>query len=146
MEVMLQCVTNIMLQDYPSTCKLRMISLKRLPLTFWFELENVLFWIKCARDPPDNLTYTTMFHLFLHHSLRSSSHRKLKQKYCHTSHYEHFYFSRIVRLWNTFLDFDISLSITSIKPILCTYLWNHFITQFDPEDSGKYHFVCPCNV
>ena len=82
---------------------------------------------------------------FITSSTRSSSHHKLKQNLCCTSHYRHFYFNCIVKLWNAFSKFDISLFITCTKSLLSRHLRNHFITHFNPEDSCTFHFVCPYN-
>ena len=34
--------------------KLRLIEINLLPLMFWYELQDILFAVKCLLDPPDN--------------------------------------------------------------------------------------------
>ena len=136
--------TKYILQDYSSNYKQRLVSLKLLPLMYWYELQDMMFIIKCIKTPPDNFDIHKYIS-FVTSSTRSASHHKLKQNLCRTSRYRHFYFNRIVKLWNAFPDFDTSLSMTSIKSFLITHLWNHFITHFNPEISCTFHFVCPCS-
>ena len=47
--------TKYILQDYTSDYKTRLLSLELLPLMLWFELQDVLFLVKCIKEPMDNV-------------------------------------------------------------------------------------------
>ena len=113
--------TKYILQDYSSNYKQRLMSLKLLPLMYWYELQDMLFMIKCIKTPSNNFDIFNYIS-FVSSSTRSASHHKLKHNFCRTSRYRHFYFNRIVKLWNAFPEFDISLSMTAIKSLLTTHL------------------------
>ena len=134
--------TKYIPQDYSSNYKQRLMSLKLLPLMYWYELQDMLLIIKCIKTPTDNFDIYKYVSIGTK-STRSASHHKLKQNLCRTSCYSHFYFNRIVKLWNAFPEFDISLSIAAIKSFLATHLWNHFITHFNSEILCTYHFCLP---
>ena len=47
------------------------------------------------------------------------------------SNHRHFYFNRIVRLWNSLPHIDLGLSINSIKATVYKHLWIHVTTHFN---------------
>ncbi len=47
----------------------------------------------------------------------------------------HFYFHRIVRLWNSLPQLDLSLSLETLKKKLYDHFWAHFITNFDSSNN-----------
>ena len=81
--------TKYILQDYSSNYKQRLVSLKLLPLMYWYELQDMLFIIKCIKTPLDNFDIHKYIS-FVTSSTRSASHHKLKQNLCRTSRYRHF--------------------------------------------------------
>ena len=121
----------------------RLIELHLLPLMYYLDLQDVLFLLKCIKHPPDNLdifSYIT----FCKSNTRSSSSGKLKYIYKRLSITRHFYFSRVVRIWNQLPFLDLSLSFNVLKSTITNYLWEHFITNFNSSDICTFHFVCPC--
>ena len=53
-------VTKYILQDYRSDYKTRLTSLNLLPLMYWFELQDLLFLVKCLKDSNDSAFMTTL--------------------------------------------------------------------------------------
>lgn len=58
--------TRYILQDNRLDYKTRLIKLDILPLAMWLEMQDVLFLVKCLKDPPDNfniciLQYQSIF-------------------------------------------------------------------------------------
>ena len=47
--------TKLILNDYTSDYKSRLESLHILPLTRWFELQDIMFLVKCLQDPSDTM-------------------------------------------------------------------------------------------
>ena len=84
---------------------------------YFYEVRDILFFVKCLQDPEYNLN----IHLFVSFSKSSRFLRtnKLSHKLCHTTAYCHFYFNRLVSLWNTLPagTIDLSLSYISINKI-----------------------------
>ena len=62
-----------------------------------------------------------------------------------TSLHRHFYFTRIVRLWNYVPVIDISLPPEIIKNQLVKYLWYNFSANFNSEFPCTFHLLCPCH-
>ena len=78
-------------------------------------------------------------------STRSSTTHKLVHNYTRTSTHRHFYFNRIIRLWNNLPPIDLSKSVQCIKSHLYSHLWNNFLCNFDPNDTCSFHYLCPCS-
>ena len=137
-------VTKFILNNYNLDYKSRLIQCKILPLMYFFELTDILFFVKSIKFPSpafNILNYVT----FNTSSTRSGSFNKLIHNFASTSYARQFYFNRISRLWNSLPFIDLSLPFNVIKSNLYGYLWNHFIHDFDPDDVHHYHYVCPCN-
>ena len=136
--------TKYILSDSHSDYKSRLISLQLLPLMYWFDLQDVLFLVKCLKDESDNMdihNYIT----FVSSSTRSSTCNKLKHNLSRTSTTRHFYFNRVVLLWNALPSIDLSLSIPTIKKQVILHLWNHFTRNYNLDNPCSLNFICPCN-
>ena len=126
--------------DYKS----RLIKLDLLPLMNWLELQDVIFAVRCLQKPADNFDITE-FISFSTSNTRLSSNHKLVHKGHHRSNTtRHFYFKRLVRLWNALPFIDLSHSISTIKNQLYKHFWNSFLERFDQSSICTYHIVCPC--
>ena len=126
--------------DYKS----RLANLAILPLMYFYELQDLLFLMKCLLDPDDGMNIRSF--VSFSSSSRSSRSGKLSYNLCHTSIYRHFYFNRIVRLWNAIPKgiIDLSLPYIVIKKSLITFFWEHFTSHFHSDNPCSYHIVCPC--
>ena len=136
--------TKFILQDYRSNYKARLTSLLLLPVSMWFELQDILFLVKCLKHPPDNFNILDYIS-FTTTTTRSSSRNNLAVKYRRTNAGRHFYFNRIVRLWNSLPQINLDSSLPSIKNHLTNFLWNHFQSNFTQDNYCTYHFRCPCS-
>ena len=96
-----RCATKFILQDYSSDYKTRLLSLNLVPLMQWYELQDMIFLVKCLKNPMDNLIIHDHVE-FVTSTTHASSNGKLRHKFCRLSTTGHFYFNRIVRLWNLF--------------------------------------------
>ncbi len=132
-------ILNVTLMDY----KQRLIQLNLLPLMYWYELQDVLFLVKSLKDPPDNFDITN-FITFSTLSTRSGSTNKLCYKYTRTSATRHFYFNRLVKLWNVLPQIDLTRSFPAIKHYLLDIFWQKFLISFNSQSVCSYHLVCPC--
>ena len=93
-------VTKFILNDYNLDYKSRLFQCKILPLMYFFELKDILFFVKSVKSP------SSAFNIFNYVTFNTSSTRsgyfsKLLHNFATTSYTRHFYFNRIVRLWNS---------------------------------------------
>ena len=127
------------------TYRERLLTLHLFPLMYWLEIQDVLFLVKSLKEPADNTTildYVT----FPSMNTRSTSSGKVVHKYTRYSQSHHFYFNRIIRLWNSLPTIDLNYSLfTAIKRQIISRLWLHFQTTFDRDNVCTYHFLSPCN-
>ena len=123
-------------QDYYSYVNL-------LPLMYIYELNDLMFLIKSLNTPTENFDIKDFISLNTSNT-RSGSHLKLCHPRAQSTNHHHFYFNRIVRLWNHMPVIDISLPSHVIKQNLTKYLWNHFTANFNSDQSCTYHYLCLC--
>ena len=146
--ICLKCVqrraTKFVLNDYSSDYKARLISLRLLSLMYWFKLHDIIFLVKCMKDPAGNFDVTS-YVSFVSWCTRASSAAKLKHNFDHFCTTWHFYFNRVIHLWNAVLLIDISQSDPLIKCQIIGFLWDHFIIHFDPDSPCSFHFICSCS-
>ena len=135
--------TSFILLGSSLSYKDRLVCLDLLPLSYWLELLDILFLVKCIQSPPSNLNIFEYIS-FADNSTRAASRRKLACNYHRTSTGRHFYFSRIVRLWNTLPEIDLDISYARIKAWLERLFWDKFINTFDENNHCSYNFCCPC--
>ena len=92
--------TKFILNDYHLDYRSRLLQYRILPLMYFLELNDILFLVKSLKSttPAFNIyNYVT----FNTSTTRSRSFNKLIHDFTPTSHAHHFYFNRIVRLWNS---------------------------------------------
>ncbi len=76
--------TKYILNNYNISYKLRLIHLNILPLMYYLQLLDLLFLVKCLKNPSDS--FNVFNHVTFHSgSTRSSSNRKLEIKFQRTS-------------------------------------------------------------
>ena len=124
---------------------------------YWFELLNIMFLVKCIKQPDESFNIFYLVSFSASNNRCGSSSNKLQFGFHRTSNNRHFYFNRIVRLWNSLPhnnnyyeegsskgdSIDLGLSIDSIKTTVYKHLWIHFTTHFNVEIVCSYHSVCP---
>ena len=142
----LECIqrraTKYILNDFHSDYKHRLLSLRLLPLMMQLELFDILFFIRCLKDP-DNFSIFSYVR-FSEGSTRSSTHFKLKHSISKSNTTGHFYFNRLPLLWNSLPPINLDLSISTIKNNLLQVFWNHFSSHFNSSTPCSFHYLCPC--
>ena len=136
--------TKFILQESKLGYKERLINLDFLPLTMWLELQDILFLIKHMKSPSDNFNIFEYVR-FNESASRSSTKKHLVHNYTRTNKARHFYYNRVVRLWNKLPEINLESSVAYTKVYLTKILWNHFLHSFDPDNTCSYHFCCPCS-
>ena len=137
--------TKYVLSDYSNDYKLRLQSLHMLPLMYWLELQDIMFLVKCLQDPHDCMNIRSHVS-FSPSGTRAGSGNKLKYEYRRTSNGRHFYFNRVVRLWNKLPSscIDLTKSFATVRHTVRAFLWTHFENHFDLKNTCTFHLVCPC--
>ena len=109
-----------------------------------YELNDLMFLIKSLNTPTDNFDIRNHI-FFTTNSTRSGSHFKLCHSRSVTITQHHFYFNRIVRLWNYLPVIDLSSPHYVIKQKLTKHLWDHFTVNFNSDQHCSFHLLCPCH-
>lgn len=117
--------TKYILGNYSSSYKERLQSLDMLPLMYWLELNDIVYFISAIKYPSDNVSIL-QYVSFSNLSTQSSVQHKLKHNFCRTTTSHHFYFNRHVRLWNKLPAINITRSVPLIKREIINHLRNHF--------------------
>ena len=136
--------TKYVLNDYTNDYKSRLMNLNILPLMYTYEIANILFLIKSIRNPTNSFNINNYITFYTGSSRLAKAH-KLQHSYSANNISRHSYFNRISRLWNALPVINLNLSIDIIKKRLRSFLFSHFITNFDPANSCTLHFLCPCS-
>ena len=116
--------TKYILNDFTSDYKDRLISLKLLPLMMFYELLDIMFFVKSLKTPNDCFDISNYLQ-FKTHNTRSSNIRLVHTRSSNNSS-THFYFNRLPRLWNALPPINLDLPIYLIKSQLKSFLWNRF--------------------
>jgi len=109
-----------------------------------YELTEIMFLIKSLNMPIGNFDIRKYI-FFNDNTTRSESYLKVRHPMTSSANHHHFYFNRIVRLWNQLPVIDLSLSPHIIKQRLTKHLSNHFTVNFNSDQSCTFHYLCPCH-
>ena len=94
--------TRFILRNSNLCCKARLIKLKLLPLSYWLEYLELVFFFKCLHGLVDFTREFSYYFSFLKgNTRRASSGLHLKLNACRTSSFRDFYFNRITLMWNS---------------------------------------------
>ena len=132
--------TKYILNDYNSSYKSCLLHLNLLPLMYIFELNDLTFFIKSYKSASSHFNINDYIN-FRISITRSSTFHKMIHK-CSSSTLSHyFYFCRLPRLWNFLPPIDLTLPITKIVVFLKTFLWSHFVDNFDSDNVCNFFII-----
>ena len=121
--------SKYILGDYSSDYKTRLIKLNLLPLMYIYELLDILFFIKSLKSP--NNSFNILHYIsFIKTSTRSGGKKLIHITSSNLTH-ANSYFCRISRLWNALPVINLASSPTTLKNKLISFLWDHFLSNFD---------------
>ena len=131
--------TKYLLNDYTSSYKTRLVKLRILPLMYLFELQDILFAIKSIKV--QSKQFNSHDHInFSSANTRSGTSSKLIIPHHLNNVSRHSYFHRLPTLWNAMPILNLDLTFPLLKSKLKTFLWDHFITNF--EDNNNCDRIC----
>ena len=96
-------VTKYILQDRNQDYKSRLIALQLLPLMYWFELLDIMFLVKCIKQPDESFNIFDLVSFSTSNTRCGSSGNKLQFGIHRTSNHRHFYFNRMCAFGTPFL-------------------------------------------
>ncbi len=137
--------TKYILWDYSSSYKQRLTTLGMLPLMYWLELRDIMsLLVKHLKQPQDNFNIRDHVR-FVTSATRLGSNLKLSHNFTRLNKTRHYYFNRVVRLWNAMPSLDLEMPYRRIKRLLFNFFWDYFNTNFDPVNLCTYHVIFPCS-
>ena len=57
----------------------------------------------------------------------------------------HSYFHHLPSLWDAIPILDLNVPVCLLKSKLKSYLWEHFLTNFDENNNCTLHYLCTCS-
>ena len=123
--------------------KERLEALHLLPLMMWFELNDIMFFIKQLKNPSTN--FNILEFVSFSNSATRSSNVKMNHIRSKSNRSRHFLLQSLPRLWNALPELDLSLSPLTLKSKLKDLFWSSFISNFIQDKPCTYHYLCPCN-
>ena len=138
-----QRATYFILNDYNSNYKSRLLKLNLLPLMYLLDYYDIMFFITSLKHPSPHFNILDYLK-FSNSNTRFSTSNKLYHVFSPNNTLQNFYFTRLPRIWNSLPSINLNLSVASIKHLIKTAMWNHFIVNFNSDDPCTFHFRCPC--
>ena len=118
--------------------------LNLLPLMYLLEIADIMFAISSTKNPSHH--FNINHHVsFSNSGIRSSSTFKLQHSLSNNNKSRHSFYSCLPRLWNSLPPTDPTQSSRQIKHLLISHLTDYFNSNFSPENSCSFHYLCPCN-
>ena len=123
----------------------RLIKLNLLPLNYWLEYLDLVFFYKSLKGDVIFARHFDEYFFFLRgRTRRAISELYLKTNRTRTSHFRDFFFNRITILWNSIPD-DIKLatSLDSFKRKLKSFFFWRLYYVFGGDNFRSYKIICP---
>ena len=121
----------------------RLIQLNLLPLNYWLEYLDLIFFFKCKHelihlDLNNYVSYCTS------NTRRGTTALHLNVQYSRTSLFRDSFFNRIVNLWNAIPEnIKTETSVNSFKKSLKTFYFSRLYQVFDGDNICSYKLICP---
>ena len=131
---------------FSSDNKSRLLRLNLLPLIimYIYELNDILFFIKSCKLPSPHFNihhYIT----FANSSTRFSEHSKLLHTKSFSNNSRHFYFCRLLRLWDVLPHINVNLALYLSSRKIYTNFSGSILLTIDSCCVCSFHFCCPCS-
>ncbi len=116
-----------------------------LPLMMIYERVDICFFVRSIKTP-NNSFNNLSFVEFNSGFIRLATRQKLKHSFAPKSNsHRHYYFLRLVRLWNALPAINLNQSYKSITRDVKETLIDHFIDKFETSNPCSFYYCCPCN-
>ena len=132
--------------SYHFDYKSRLKATNLLPMSLWLEAQDVMLLIKLMLDPPSGFRLEEYI-TYMSSSTRASSLNKIKSSRLLTPRLNitrHFFFNRVIRIWNSLPYIDIQLPYSSIKRHILSIFWKYFLQSYSIDNPCSWCIACPC--
>ena len=132
--------------SYHLNYKSRLKATNLLPMSLWPEAQDVMLLIKLMLDPPSGFRLEEYI-TYMSSSTRASSLNKIKSSRLLTPRLNitrHFFFNRVIRIWNSLPYIDIQLPYSSIKRHILSIFWKYFLQSYSIDNPCSRCIACPC--
>ena len=136
--------SKFILQDYELPYPERLKKLNLLPISYWMELKDLVFFFKCKHGLFDlDISSFVTFSSNSSSHTRSSSDNLLHVNHCRTSLFRNSFFNRIVYLWNNLSPtIRNSSSVSSFKNRLSVHYSSLLHSSFDVNRMRTWKTFC----
>ena len=123
----------------------RLIKLKLLPLNYWLEYLDLVFFFKYLHGHVDlTRSFNYYFSFVTSQTRQACSRLNLKINNNRTSTFRDYYFNRITILWNNVPnDVRLAESIDSFKRKLKLFYFKRLLNVFDGDNFRTFKIICP---
>ena len=123
----------------------RLIKLKLLPLNYWLEYLDLVFFFKYLHGHVDlTRSFNYYFSFVTSQTRQACSGLNLKINNNRISTFRDYYFNRIVNLWNNIPnDVRQAQSIDSFKRKLKSFYFERLLNVFDGDNFRTFKIICP---
>ena len=136
--------TRFILRNSNLCYKAHLIKLKLLPLSYWLEYLDLVFYFKCLHGLIDFTHEFSYFSFLKGNTQCASSGLHLKLNAFRTSSFWDFYFNRISLMWKSFpKNIKDSDTISSFKSKLKSFYFTRLLNAFDGENFHSFKLICP---
>ena len=120
------------------------IKLQLLPLSYWLEYLELVFFFKCLHGLIDFTHEFSYYFSFLKGNTQcASSGLHLKLNACRTSSFRDFYFNRISLMWKSFpKNIKDSDTISSFKSKLKLFYFTRLLNAFYGDNFRSFKLIC----
>ena len=148
--VMLERIQHVLpikfiLNDYTSSNKSCLQKLNILSLMHQFDYYDILFFVKHIKHPMATDSFNILNYVSFSHGSTKSFHNELQQKYSSSNSLSNLYFCHLPKIWNSLPPIDLNQPFTTIILCITKTLQDHFIANFDSDNSCIFHYVCLCS-
>ena len=136
--------TKFILKDYDSPYILRLKKLKLLPISYWLEIKDLIFFFKCKQGLYDlDISCYVTFSSLRSSRSRSGQQNLLQPNSCRTTLFRNSFFNRIVFMWNSLpLSIRNCTSLPSFKNQIYSHYFSKLDTTFDTDRMRTWKTYC----
>ena len=136
--------TKFILQNYELSYLERLRKLNLLPISYWLEIKDLIFFFKCKQGLYDlDISSFVTFSSNRSSRTRSSKDNLLQVNPCKTSLFRNSFFNRIVFLWNNLSPIiRNSSSVSSFKFQLHSHYFSQLDSSFDVNRMRTWKTYC----
>ena len=123
----------------------RLIKLRLLPLNYWLEYLDLVFFYKCLNSMVDfTFEFDHYFSFVQGRTRRANAAHCVKTNYARTSLFRDYFFNRITIIWNGIPeDIKVATTLCSFKRQLKSFYFKRLYNVFDGDNVRSFKIICP---